>query len=209
MLVAAGANFTIRNNDGKTARDRALEEWRRTQNEDEKCSSLLITPTITAQIDSFLAKASAAAAAEQWADAVVNFTHALEVDPRNQDITNALLNAWAMGLPAVQNANAVAKKSQPAATGDLLNEWSQAYRSYDIVRCQELLNAGVGANDKEQLDTVSDSDSESDAYYLDTPLMDACRLSHGWKVVQLLIEHNADIDAQDKWVSSSPPTCRQ
>ena len=150
VLVAAGANFTIRNNDGKTARDRALEEWRRTQNEDEKCSSLLITPTITAQIDSFLARASAAVVAEQWVDAVVNFTHALEVDPRNQDITNALLNAWAMGLPAVQNANAVAKKSRPAATGDLLNEWSQAYRSYDIVRCQELLSAGVGANDKEQ-----------------------------------------------------------
>ena len=60
------------------------------------------------------------------------------------------LNVWAAELPALHaRANAAGKKMRPAdAEKGVLHK---ALRAGDVVKCQELLNAGVGANDEEEV----------------------------------------------------------
>lgn len=114
------------------------------------------------------------------------------------------LNVWAAELPALHaRANAAGKKTRPAdAEKGVLHK---ALRAGDVVKCQELLNAGVGANDEEEVQNGM------------TPLMQAaCGYNDNhesidsavqMQLVQLLIEHNADIDAQiEETVSILPPS---
>ena len=142
---------------------------------------------------------------------------------RLSDAQDAFLNAWAVGLKATQEANAAAKKQRPA-DAERKSLWQPVIKN-DVAECLRLLSTGVGPNDFEEVDSVSLLGKlHCNCHAIDRvltpppslvpcipvliclllhavahqddgfPLMVACD-NGSVDVVQLLIEHNADVNA--------------